>query len=107
MMHFSDDEADLVAIATAWNNPQAFTLAKKSTEAWIAIEFSIPEHGDTLLYLSRERFCKVIDQVEGKQDEAMPHMDRWVQEKLGLPSVSAWRMTFTFTSQMPDGVRTQ
>ncbi len=40
----------------------------------------------------------LVDQAEGKQEEAMPYLEDWVRKKLGLSSLSAWRMSFTFTS---------
>jgi len=51
-----------------------------------------------MVYLGRERFCMLVDQAEGKQEEAMPYLEDWVRKKLGLSSLSAWRMSFTFTS---------
>jgi hypothetical protein len=107
MIHFLQDETDLVAIATVWNNPQAITRAKQSNELWVAIQFAIPGHGEAMIYVNRENFCKIADHVEGKQEEAVPHVDRWVREKLGLPSLSAWEISFSFTSQMPVGVGLQ
>jgi hypothetical protein len=105
MIHFSNDEVAFVGLATAYNNPDAITLAKQSTETWIAIEFSIPDHGDTLMYLDRERFCKLIDQAEGKQVEAMPYLEDWVRTKLGLSSLSEWKISFNFISQAPEAVK--
>ena len=94
----------MVAVAAMWRNPQGITLAKQSSERWVAIQFAIPSHGETMIYIDRENFCNIANQVEGKQQEAVPYMDRWVQENLGIPSLSALEISFHLTSQLPTGV---
>jgi hypothetical protein len=106
MVHFSNDETDFVAVVLALNNPGAIELANQSTEPWLAIEFTIPGHGDTLIYKSRDRFCKLTEHVDDKLLKTVPHLEKWMREK-GIPfsSLYEWKMTLTFTSKLPDEPR--
>jgi hypothetical protein len=97
MIHFSQPENDLIALVLAINKPEALEIAKQFTEPWLAIEFTIGGHGDTMILISRDWFCRFIA-AQRLGDFALPLLE-WMREKnLPFQTLEDWKMDYSFTS---------
>jgi hypothetical protein len=102
MIHISQGETDIFALAVLWKHPESLPQAQQSPEHWIAIMVT-----DLTMFLyPRERFLKVVSSVvfdEAKRSEALLHMEQFFNEK-GMPcTFAAWEPKYYFTSQVPNG----